>query len=479
MWHATMAAMAGAPRWSVPLLAAVIGAQALAGVAGTQVVASDPYPKEWDPRIAELAEFVEDERGLEFDHPVEVEFLTDEEFRAEVTTDEAELTDQDREEMDQFVSIYRALGLVEGEVDLLGSMNQLGGEGIVGLYDYETETIIIRGTELTPEVRVTTVHELTHALQDQHFDIGEITAFETEGEASAFRAVVEGDADRVENGYIDAELSDEEYEELTDFSEDAGEEATQDVPPVLVSLFSAPYALGAAFLELVISEGGNRARNEVLRDPPVSDEQLLDPWTYLDDDDPVPVELPDLEDGAEAIEQDTDDFGSVSWYLVLAQRMDPRKALRAVDGWGGDAAIAYELDGTVCVQARFEGDDEGETSEMGEALDEWVGAGPDGTATVEREEGGTLLLRSCDPGDDAVPAFTGGDLLSVPLVRTFSAAGALEMGAPSAVARCGGDVFLDLVTVEQLLDETGESFQQADMEAMTQQVAQRCADAAD
>src|SRR3712207_6947153 len=46
--------------------------------------------------VAELAAFVEEERGLDFDHPVYVDFLDDEAFNRVVTTDEGELTPEDR-----------------------------------------------------------------------------------------------------------------------------------------------------------------------------------------------------------------------------------------------------------------------------------------------------------------------------------------------------------------------------------------------
>ena len=64
----------------------------------------------------------------------------------------------------------------------------------------------MRGTEVTPGLAVTLVHELTHVLQDQVFDLDryhESDEEPTSGETFAFDSLVEGDADRIEQLYTD------------------------------------------------------------------------------------------------------------------------------------------------------------------------------------------------------------------------------------------------------------------------------------
>ena len=62
----------------------------------------------------------------------------------------------------------------------------------------------MRGTDLTDvDVRITLVHELTHALQDQRFDLTRLDdAIETSGEDFALTALVEGDATSIEDDYL-------------------------------------------------------------------------------------------------------------------------------------------------------------------------------------------------------------------------------------------------------------------------------------
>ena len=81
-------------------------------------------------------------------------------------------------------------------------------KALLAYYDQDEDRIIIRGTEISPALSVTLVHELTHALQDQHFDLDREDESEDGGD-EVFRSLVEGDATRVEDGYI-ASLSDDD-----------------------------------------------------------------------------------------------------------------------------------------------------------------------------------------------------------------------------------------------------------------------------
>ena len=149
------------------------------------------------------ADVVERERGLEFKHPVYVDFLSDKAFNEQVVADKEDLTDEDRVEIEQATGQFRALGLVQGDVDVFDSVNELSSSAVIGFYSFDDERIRVRGTELTPEVQSTLVHELTHALQDQYFDVG--TRFDLvkddDTAAAAYRTLVEGDARRVETAW--------------------------------------------------------------------------------------------------------------------------------------------------------------------------------------------------------------------------------------------------------------------------------------
>ena len=70
---------AGPRRWPAALGVIAVGLLVIGAVAVVTDQFTDDgpgHPDEWDPRVADLAAFVEDERGLDFDHPVYVDFLT-------------------------------------------------------------------------------------------------------------------------------------------------------------------------------------------------------------------------------------------------------------------------------------------------------------------------------------------------------------------------------------------------------------------
>lgn len=413
------------------------------------------FPDEWDPEVTEFVDFVEKERGLEFDHPVHVDFLSDAAFEKEVTSEDSELTDEDREEIEQAEAQMRALGLLAPGVDLLDATNDLLAGGVVGLYDHEDKRIRMRGTDLTPTVRSTLVHELTHALQDQHFDLEakgeEHEADDDSSAAAVWSGIVEGDADRVEEAWA-ASLPAAERKALAKAEAAEGRKARKDlakVPPFLTTLLGSSYALGGALVDLAQELDGKGAVDGLFQSPPTSEEALVDPWTAVADRQAAwPVDKPDLPDGSDEVDAGT--FGAPSLLFVLAERISPQTALTATDGWGGDHYVAYEQDGRTCVRIDYVGDSRRDVTELRSALRTWVARGPRGAARVTAEGKG-LRLESCDPGRKSRAGNGGsGDALQLAVARTQIALEVLPGGAPEKFVRCYADVIVKELSVAEL-----------------------------
>lgn len=100
---------------AVVLLGAAVGG----GILAVGKLGTSDYPTSWDPRVKELAAFVERERGLSFSHPVYVDFLSDAEFRRQATEHE-DLTAEENAEVERSEAVLRAVGLLNGDVDLVG-----------------------------------------------------------------------------------------------------------------------------------------------------------------------------------------------------------------------------------------------------------------------------------------------------------------------------------------------------------------------
>ncbi|HWH33842.1 MAG TPA: hypothetical protein VNT56_00800 [Acidimicrobiales bacterium] len=440
----------GAPPWPTTLTAIAVIVVLVAGIVAA--VRFEPrFPEEWDPRVADLAAFVAGERGLEFHYPVFVDFLDPEEFRRAVTGDEAELTETEVADLEQGAAFLRATGLASGPLDIFDSLNQLAGESTLAYYDPAEERITVRGTHLSVGIEATLVHELTHVLQDQNFDLQRLETFTSDGERNAFRAVVEGDALRVEEEWA-AQLGRRDRQTLDHerVGEAAGVELPEELPGALLALFSAPYSLGLPFVEAVFAELATDGVDAALRDPPRSEEQLLDPFVYLDGNAPQPVDLPPVGEGETLLEEG--DFGALTWFLLLAEHLDPRQALRATDGWGGDSYVAFEHDGRACLRAAFRGDDPAETDQMAAVLAEWTAAVPANDATVSRRDG-EVVLESCDPGAGAEGAPGGGaqDALIYPVSRTYATLTAISGGVGVEHARCLGTEIVLAYSIDELL----------------------------
>ena len=358
-------------------------------------------PREWDERILPLVDKVEGLRGLHFEHPVRVTFLSDRRFEREFASDPDELTRVERRELEDSTTALRALGLFDGNADeLLESASEVDAEGTLAFYDSQGERIAIRGRKLDIETEVTIAHELVHALQDQHFNLDKlVNRTENATEGLALDALIEGDAVRIEVDYVAAlSLSeqDEYYAATANTAAEIEAGFSEDIPEIIPVTFGIPYDLGPYLIFDLVAVGGNERVDEAFNAPPITDEHVLEPATYLAQDDPDDVPRIRLADDERPV-GDAEPFGAISLYLMLASRIDARVALDAAEGWGGDEVIQFRRDGQTCVHARFVGETRVDTDQIAGALDQWVAMLPSGAARTERNE--AITLTSCDTPD--------------------------------------------------------------------------------
>ena len=441
---------------AVIALVLVVGA----GVIVTRSVDNGPgHPDAWDPRVAALATYVERTRGLEFDHPVYVDFLSPADYTAATTSEEDALDDAGRAELDRYAGQLRALGVAEGEVDLFRAYNKVSDDGTLAFYDPALRRVKVRGTALTVGLRVTLVHELTHALQDQHFDLERLYSSDLDDSAAvALRALIEGDAMRIEQQYTGDELTDDEQQAYDDEYNGQIEDsaaALSDVPAFLNATFGVPYAFGQPLVLMIANDGGNRAVDEAFRKPPTTEEHLFDPASFLAGEGAADVDL-ELGDDVEVL--DEGQLGSPAWYLVLAERIDPKVAFEATLGWGGDAFATFQRGKRSCLRAAFRGDTERDEREMAAALATWADAMPGGRVTIT-DTGGHPTVEACDPGPDVDMELTNRseDALYLPTLWGFLVADAAT-AVDADGARCYAGHVIAGLTWEQIADPDGAVF---------------------
>ncbi len=415
-------------------------------------------PTHWDPRLAPLVSVVERLRGLRFEHPVAADFYSDARFR-QVTNDGLD-EPATRSEIQRVAAELRALGLADATVDLAKSYRTLSDSTTLATYDPKTKHIAIRGTTLDVAHDVTIVHELTHALQDQHFDLAALDRKAQPTHTEAVRALIEGDARNVEDRYVDSlsKADKAKYDAAqAKLSDDAGASIAS-VPDAIVLSQQTPYEMGARLIRALRFEGGSAAVDRAFKAPPLAERFVFDPVAFLDHERVIKVPAAPLLKGAKLLDNEGE-FGSLDLFILLAERIDAHQALTATDALRGDHATLYTLHNTTCVSIQFAAGDRAGGAVLLSALRQWNAAMPPGHTSVQRQNATTALLRACDAGarspkvtHHSAQAYTL-PVSRVELLNTF-----LGQGAERHVAWCASTRVVNGYSVAQLNDDTGKAF---------------------
>lgn len=285
-----------------------------------------------------------------------------------------------------------ALRLAEPGFDLAAVLDDLLRAEVKGFYVPEDRTLYIpRGTgPPTPGERRTAAHEITHALQDQTFDIGKVqeTAGENSDAGLAVLSVIEGDASLTEELWSREFQSESERQAAA--SEPSGDPgAAAAAPPYLLASLFFPYQEGVEFVVDLYQEGGYEAVDAALRNPPTSTEQILHPEKYRSGEDPRPIRVRETP-GDGWRETAAYDFGEFDIRELLTE-LGAGTADEVAAGWAGGQIKSWRRDGKTAVGLALRFDSAGDAQEACEALPRWYGAVADG-----RPEGGGVYAGNGD-----------------------------------------------------------------------------------
>ncbi len=274
--------------------------------------------------------------------------------RAEYEAELAERFEEDYE-YDDGLLFYRALDLVESDVDLNAAALDFLTTNVGGYYDPETDemTVILdseqgANDELPLWGSMTYAHEFAHALQDQHYDLEDL--IDQAGESGnydfqlAIDALIEGDASKVTFEYFDRLIWENDPRVLAETSDQAEaetssqpDESEDDIPAIIKEEFVFPYEAGLNFVTYVVTELGWSGIDRAFREnPPQTTEHILYPRSYLEGDLPIEVSLPDtsavIGDGWRPV------YDNAVGEFYLRQHLETHlfAAPLATNGWGGD-----------------------------------------------------------------------------------------------------------------------------------------------
>jgi hypothetical protein len=252
------------------------------------------YPPDETNFVDDLIPKVEELRGLEFKRPVPVNIIDDDLARAHVL---ARLESFQRlDQLRVLTRAYELLGLLPPETDVLEIYLEAMREQAGGFYDPATGSFYLLDDMPSALGPMIAAHELTHALEDQHFDLdGRLREVVHDDDRLLARAAVhEGSAVLLMTVYLTRGALGGEFDapEMMAFAQAEVEksETLTTMPAVLLRQMLAPYILGASFLargEPLKSVAGNfpiADVNAAYEQPPVSSEQILHPEKYWDAD---------------------------------------------------------------------------------------------------------------------------------------------------------------------------------------------------
>jgi hypothetical protein len=230
------------------------------------------------------------------------------------------LNDEDTKRLRRSELVLKKFGLLPRDFDLQTFLVALLREEVAGYYDPKTKTVNLLDWVPIGEQEPVMAHELTHALQDQSIglqkwmkkgekDLGEIKKDPTPADIendemdNAREAVVEGQAQAMMFQYAIAPSGHSiinspalvdamEQETLT------GTPSTKvfnDAPIFLKESLTFPYTYGMDFVIKLLRKGGKeQAFAAVLKNPPHSTRQIMQPETYLSGEKIEPMRVPDF-----------------------------------------------------------------------------------------------------------------------------------------------------------------------------------------
>jgi hypothetical protein len=228
--------------------------------------------------------------------------------------------DKDSQRLKRSELVLKKFGLLPRNFDLHSFLISLLREQVAGYYDVKTKTVNLLDWVDAEQQKPVLAHELTHALQDQSYNLEKLmkpgekdlalvkdnpTAQEIEDdEAQTVRqAVVEGQAMAVLVDYMLAPMG----QSLTSSPQivealkagmlvgTADSVQFQNAPIFLKELLTFPYRYGLDFVtEILIKQGKEKAFGGILANPPRSTRQIMEPATYLAGERIEPLPMPDF-----------------------------------------------------------------------------------------------------------------------------------------------------------------------------------------
>ncbi len=309
--------------------------------------------------VDEILEFDSKQTGLPIKREIKRKLTSRDEVVSFLTK---HLNDEDTKRLRRSELVLKKFGLLPRDFNLETFLVALLREEVAGYYDPKTKTVNLLDWVPMEEQEPVMAHELTHALQDQAVgmqkwmkrgekDLAEIrkdpTSADIENDESdnAREAVIEGQAQAMMFQYAIAPtghtitdspvLVDAMVEET--LTGTPGTKVFNEAPIFMKESLTFPYSYGMEFVVKVMQKGGKeKAFAGVLRNPPHTTRQIMEPETYLSGEKIEPMHVPDFKHDFKDYQKfDIGAMGEFDVAVLMEQYAGKKRSKRLSPEWRG------------------------------------------------------------------------------------------------------------------------------------------------
>jgi len=331
----------------------------------TEVKLTDNQGKELLSELDAITEFASNDTGMPQHNAIKHQIVAKQDVKlhyAAALSGSAEAQRLARSEL-----VLKKFGYIPKDFTMKKFLVDSAGDSIAGFYDFRTKTMNLVNWIALDQQRPIMAHELTHALQDQNFNL---MAWETRGvrinktepmrfdadkavETIGRRAVIEGQAMVVFLDYLlkpyGATLANTPA--ALDFVRDRLTETydtsfvIHNAPLLFKESAIFPYREGLMFEVELLRKGGLKlAFPDTFAHPPVDTHQVMEPKAYLEGEKIAPVVIPDLVPvlGEKYEAYDTGSMGQLD-VRVMSQQFGTENDMSTITpGWNGGSYVAVK-----------------------------------------------------------------------------------------------------------------------------------------
>ena len=242
-------------------------------------------------------------------------------------------------------TVLKKFGFAPADFDLEKTTIELLSEQAAAFYDFKKKKLFLidSGSDLVQHSAL--VHELAHALADQHFHLEKFIerASKNDDSSLARLAVMEGQATWLMSEYLTQRTGQslKDSPVLVKLMSRASEAASGQYPvfdraPLyLRETLLFPYTQGMLFQHAVVEKLGTSGFSEVFRRPPATTQQILHPEKYFAGAKPPQPPLPELESRRAYRNFSDGEVGELDHAILLRQYAGEKQSAEISPAWKG------------------------------------------------------------------------------------------------------------------------------------------------